>query len=100
MNFEAFKEWFTMENIMTLIQEYRSFGPLPGILLPMLEAFFPFLPLVILVMANANAFGLWIGFYCHGLEQVSVPSLSFCSLENLGNRDSCIFCINTLRFRN
>lgn len=62
MDFETLKEWFTMENIMTLIQEYRSFGPLPGILLPMLEAFFPFLPLVILVMANANAFGLWIGF--------------------------------------
>ena len=62
MDFETLKEWFTLENIMQLIQEYRSFGPIPGILLPMLEAFLPFLPLVLFVMANANAFGLWFGF--------------------------------------
>jgi len=47
---------------MDLIGQYRSFGPLPGILLPTLEAFLPFLPLVIFVMANVNAFGLWLGF--------------------------------------
>ncbi|MEH7180837.1 TVP38/TMEM64 family protein [Neobacillus vireti] len=62
MDIEAFKAWFTLENIMDLIQEYRSFGPLPGIVLPMIEAFLPFLPLVIFVMANASAFGLWLGF--------------------------------------
>ena len=47
---------------MQLIQEYRSFGPIPGIVLPMLEAFLPFLPLVLFIMANVNAFGLWLGF--------------------------------------
>lgn len=62
MDFEAIKAWFTLENIMDLIQEYRSFGPLPGIVLPMIEAFLPFLPLVIFVLANASAFGLWLGF--------------------------------------
>jgi uncharacterized membrane protein YdjX (TVP38/TMEM64 family) len=62
MEFETLKEWATLENIMELIKQYRSFGPLPGILLPMLEAFFPFLPLFLFVMANANAFGLWFGF--------------------------------------
>ncbi|WP_338472105.1 TVP38/TMEM64 family protein [Niallia sp. XMNu-256] len=62
MEFETLKDWITLENIMELIQEYRSFGPLAGILLPMLEAFFPFLPLFLFVMANANAFGLWFGF--------------------------------------
>jgi uncharacterized membrane protein YdjX (TVP38/TMEM64 family) len=62
MEFETLKEWFTLEKIMQLIQEYRSFGPIPGIVLPMLEAFLPFLPLVLFVMANANAFGLWLGF--------------------------------------
>src|SRR5690606_29089462 len=36
--------------------------PLPGILLPLLEAFLPFLPLFLFVMANANAFGLGWGF--------------------------------------
>lgn len=62
MDVDLIKEWFTLENIMDVIAEYRSFGPIPGILLPMFEAFFPFLPLVIFVMANANAFGLWFGF--------------------------------------
>src|SRR3954454_21097044 len=62
MDLNTLKEWFTLENIMELIKAYRSFGPLPGILLPMLEAFFPFLPLFLFVMANANAFGLWFGF--------------------------------------
>ncbi|WP_428911334.1 TVP38/TMEM64 family protein [Niallia sp. Krafla_26] len=62
MDFEMLKEWITLENLMKLIQEYRSFGPIPGIILPMLEAFLPFLPLFLFVMANANAFGLWLGF--------------------------------------
>ena len=62
MNINTIKDWFTLENMMDLIQQYRSFGPIPGILLPLLEAFLPFLPLVVFVTANANAFGLWWGF--------------------------------------
>lgn len=62
MDFESIIQWITIENIMELIEGYRSFGILPGILLPMLEAFLPFLPLFLFVMANANAFGLWLGF--------------------------------------
>lgn len=62
MDVELIKAWFTLENIMELIEKYRSFGPLPGVLLPLLEAFLPFLPLFLFVMANASAFGLWFGF--------------------------------------
>jgi uncharacterized membrane protein YdjX (TVP38/TMEM64 family) len=62
MDIESLKTWFTLEHIMTLIQEYRALGPLPGILLVVIEAFLPFLPLFAFVMANANAFGLWLGF--------------------------------------
>jgi uncharacterized membrane protein YdjX (TVP38/TMEM64 family) len=62
MDIATLKEWFTLENIMELIQHYRALGPLPGIFLPMLEAFLPFLPLFLFVMANASAFGLWFGF--------------------------------------
>ncbi|MBH9966450.1 hypothetical protein A6P54_05830 [Bacillus sp. MKU004] len=62
MDINAIKEWFTLENIMELIQQYKALGPFAGILLPMLEAFLPFLPLFVFVMANANAFGLWFGF--------------------------------------
>ncbi|WP_042356523.1 TVP38/TMEM64 family protein [Bacillus rubiinfantis] len=62
MDVEVIKTWFTLENIMHLIQEYRALGPIPGIMLTVLEAFLPFLPLFAFVMANANAFGLWLGF--------------------------------------
>ncbi|MCM3725619.1 TVP38/TMEM64 family protein [Neobacillus cucumis] len=62
MDFESIKAWFTLEHIMSLIQEYRALGPIPGILLIIVEAFLPFLPLFVFVMANANAFGLWFGF--------------------------------------
>ncbi|MBS4218043.1 TVP38/TMEM64 family protein [Bacillus sp. FJAT-49711] len=63
MDFFSFKEWFTLENIVDLIDKYRSFGPLPSIALPLLEAFLPFLPLFLFVMATANAFGLGWGFF-------------------------------------
>ncbi|RWR14563.1 TVP38/TMEM64 family protein [Siminovitchia fortis] len=62
MDLFSFEDWITIENIIELIEKYRSFGPLPGVLLPFLEAFLPFLPLFLFVMANANAFGLGWGF--------------------------------------
>lgn len=71
---------------MTLINEYRSFGPLPGILLPMLEAFLPFLPLVIFVMANANAFGLWLGFLLSWIGACAGAVLVFLFFRKYGQR--------------
>jgi len=62
MDFSSFIDLFTLDNLSKLISEYRELGPIPGILLPFFEAFFPFLPLFVFVTANANAFGLWIGF--------------------------------------
>jgi uncharacterized membrane protein YdjX (TVP38/TMEM64 family) len=62
MDFETLKEWFTLKNVLTLLEDYRSFGIVPGIVLPLLESFLPILPLFIFVMANAAAFGLWKGF--------------------------------------
>ncbi len=62
MQMKSLREWLTVENIIELIEKYRSFGPLTGMLLPFFEAFFPFLPLFLFVMANANAFGLGWGF--------------------------------------
>lgn len=45
-----------------LLNNYESLGPLPGLLLPFLEAFLPFLPLVVFVLANSAAYGLFEGF--------------------------------------
>lgn len=41
---------------------YEGFGPLPGILLPMIEAFLPFLPVTVIVVTNGAAYGLFRGF--------------------------------------
>ncbi|WP_264736833.1 TVP38/TMEM64 family protein [Cytobacillus firmus] len=86
MDFELFKDWFTLDHIMDLIREYRSFGPLPGILLPMLEAFLPFLPLVLFVMANASAFGLWMGFLYSWLGAVAGALLVFLLVRKYGQK--------------
>ncbi len=84
MDVEWMKEWFTIEHINELLREYRSFGPLPGILLPMLEAFLPFLPLFLFVMANANAFGLWLGFLFSWIGAVLGALLVFLIFRNYG----------------
>ncbi|SDJ88012.1 TVP38/TMEM64 family protein [Sediminibacillus albus] len=48
--------------LMELLKSYESLGPLPGLLLPFVEAFLPFLPLVVFVLASAAAYGLLEGF--------------------------------------
>ncbi|MGZ9585503.1 TVP38/TMEM64 family protein [Paenibacillus marinisediminis] len=51
-----------MQQVETWLHHYSNLGPLPGIILPFTEAFLPFLPLIVLVMGNAAAYGLWWGF--------------------------------------
>lgn len=50
------------ELVNFLLQSYESLGPLPGFLLPFIEAFLPFLPVIVFVMTNAAAYGLVQGF--------------------------------------
>ncbi|MBU5594019.1 TVP38/TMEM64 family protein [Amphibacillus sp. MSJ-3] len=51
----------------TLIEKmlvfYEGLGPIPGILLPFIEALLPFLPLMAIVVTNAVAYGLFRGFF-------------------------------------
>ncbi|RFU67568.1 TVP38/TMEM64 family protein [Bacillus sp. V59.32b] len=86
MDFDGLREWFTLENILELIQQYRSFGPIPGILLPMLEAFLPFLPLVVFVLANASAFGLWFGFLFSWIGAVTGSMIVFFIFRKYGQK--------------
>ncbi|OCA87387.1 TVP38/TMEM64 family protein [Pseudobacillus wudalianchiensis] len=86
MDVTSLKEWFTIENIMDVIQKYESFGPIPGFLLPLIEAFLPFLPLVVFVMANASAFGLWWGFLLSWGGSVTGAILVFLLVRNYGQR--------------
>jgi uncharacterized membrane protein YdjX (TVP38/TMEM64 family) len=86
MEFSTIQDWFTIENIMSLIKEYRALGPIPGIILPMLEAFLPFLPLFLFVMANASAFGLWLGFLFSWIGACTGALLVFLLFRKFGQR--------------
>ncbi|KGX87800.1 TVP38/TMEM64 family protein [Pontibacillus litoralis] len=66
LNIDSIKEMIEddtfKEYVMQLLKEYEQLGPLPGILLPLLEAMLPFLPLFVFVIANSMAYGLLKGF--------------------------------------
>ncbi|RJE84254.1 TVP38/TMEM64 family protein [Paenibacillus sp. 1011MAR3C5] len=51
-----------LNQIQQTLESYSQFGPLPGILLPFIEAFLPFLPLILIIAANVNIYGLGLGF--------------------------------------
>jgi len=55
-------EWFEIDKIIELSQQYKALGPFIGLLFPFIEAFLPFLPLFVFVFANASAYGLFYGF--------------------------------------
>ncbi|WP_010093672.1 TVP38/TMEM64 family protein [Ornithinibacillus scapharcae] len=74
------------EYIMELLQDYESLGPLPGILLPFIEAFLPFLPLVVFVMGNAAAYGLLEGFLLSWAGSSLGAILVFLIVRNLGDK--------------
>jgi uncharacterized membrane protein YdjX (TVP38/TMEM64 family) len=80
------KDFFTLNNIQELMEEYKGLGPLPGVLLPMLEAFFPFLPLFVVVVANAAAFGLWLGFLYSWLGTSLGAIIVFLLVRKLGEK--------------
>lgn len=84
--FEKINQWRHLaENdqlfdyIIRQLEELDRFGPLPGILLPLLEAFLPFLPLVAFVLANSVVYGCSGDFCIHGSDRSSVLSVSFSS---------------------
>ncbi|WP_301107810.1 TVP38/TMEM64 family protein [Sporosarcina sp.] len=55
-------EWLSIDKVEDLAEQYESIGLFVGLIPPFLEAFLPFLPLVVFVFANAIAFGFWYGF--------------------------------------
>lgn len=86
MDFQSLKDFFTMENILQLLEDYAALGPIPGIFLPMIEAFLPMLPLVLFVMANAAAFGLWKGFLISWIGACIGSFLVFFIIRRLGQQ--------------
>lgn len=79
-------QFFTEERLLHWLGEYRSLGPLPGILLPMLESLLPFLPLVLFVAGNAAAYGFLFGFLYSWIGAVSGSLLVFTIIRRLARQ--------------
>ncbi|HLR09713.1 MAG TPA: TVP38/TMEM64 family protein [Bacillota bacterium] len=75
-----------VDYIMQLLNEYESLGPLPGILLPFVESFLPFLPLIVFVMANGAAYGLVKGFLWSWIGATSGGICVFLFVRKLGDK--------------
>ncbi|MBY7143070.1 TVP38/TMEM64 family protein [Virgibacillus sp. NKC19-3] len=73
------------EFIQQLLHEYESLGPLPGVLLPFIEALLPFLPLVVFVIANAAAYGLLEGFLLSWIGASLGATVVFLIIRKLRN---------------
>ncbi|GIO21651.1 TVP38/TMEM64 family protein [Oceanobacillus sp. J11TS1] len=85
-NWQAFlKEEGWEEFIRQLLEQYEGLGPLPGIALPFLEAFLPFLPLIVFVLGNAAAYGLFQGFLYSWLGASAGAVIVFLVIRRLGN---------------
>lgn len=74
------------EYIMDLLKQYESLGPLPGIVLPFIEAFLPFLPLVVFVLANSAAYGLLEGFLLSWAGSSLGAIIVFLIVRRLGDK--------------
>lgn len=79
-------EWLSAERLKEWMNHYEAFGPLPGFLLPLLEAFLPFLPLFVFVLANVNTFGLWLGFLISWAGAVTGAFLVFLFIRRYGQQ--------------
>jgi uncharacterized membrane protein YdjX (TVP38/TMEM64 family) len=79
----AYLKNLKLEDLQALMDRYSALGPLPGIFLPFLEALLPFLPLIVIVVGNSAAYGLWPGFFyswigvCLGAMAVFLISRGF-----------------------
>ena len=62
MSWTEYISSLTEEDFIAWLERYRSFGPLPGILLTFAKSFIPPLPTILIVGVNAAVYGLWFGF--------------------------------------
>lgn len=67
----------TEENMKQVLERYREFGPIPGILLTFMKSFIPPLPTIVIVGVNAAVYGLWLGFLYSWIGMVSGCLVTF-----------------------
>jgi len=92
-------DWLTIENIEVVEKYYRTLGPLVGLFLPFLEAFLPFLPLVVIVVANANAFGLFLGFLLSWIGTILGSYVIFLIVRKFGRHPRLQFFTQSKRVK-
>jgi len=81
-----FDEEQIYENVMKALENYERLGPLIGISLPLIEAIFPFLPLIAFVFVNIAAFGLVKGFLYSWIGTTIGSITVFLLFRQLGKR--------------
>ena len=78
MEFTEYSEFF--------LKYIETWGPLAGILLPVMEAFFPILPLVGFVIINVAAFGFFFGYLYSWIGNCLGSFLLFLLLRKVGGK--------------
>lgn len=61
-------------------------GPLIGIFFPILEAFFPFLPLIAFVIVNVTVFGFFLGYIYSWMGNCIGSFLLFLLIRHIGGK--------------
>ncbi|MEK4424162.1 TVP38/TMEM64 family protein [Solibacillus sp. FSL K6-1523] len=77
-------DWLTIDNVEAVIEQYKSLGPFMGIFLTFIESFVPILPLFVIVVANAGAYGLFWGFLLSWLGTVAGSYAFFLLIRKFG----------------
>lgn len=77
-------DYFKTFDSEALIQFVKAGGPLIGIVLPVIEAFIPILPLVLFVTINVNVFGVALGYLYSWIGNCLGSFLLFFILKKIG----------------
>ncbi|NOU94276.1 TVP38/TMEM64 family protein [Paenibacillus sp. LMG 31456] len=76
----------TWEDIELILFRYEALGPVPGILATFIESFVPILPLIAIIIANVNAYGMWEGALFSWIGVVSGATCVFLFFRKFGGR--------------
>lgn len=73
-------------NSEQIIKAVEIGGPIIGILLPIIEAFFPILPLVLFVTINVTVFGFFLGYLFSWIGNCLGSFLLFLLIRKIGGK--------------
>ncbi|RKN84280.1 TVP38/TMEM64 family protein [Paenibacillus ginsengarvi] len=83
MGIADFLSTLTEDQLKLWLEQFRSYGPLPGMLLTFLKSFVPPLPTLLIVGVNAAVYGLWLGFLYSWIGMVCGCLLTFAIVRKI-----------------